>query len=77
MTSAFATALPSFSPSALSYDLQTPWWHLDAALDLARDFPETQIILNHTGLPADRSQDGLAAWRKAMGALADPPNVAL
>ena len=31
-----------------SYDLQTPWWHLDAAAELAADFPATQIILNHT-----------------------------
>lgn len=61
----------------LSYDLQTPWWHLDAALELARDFPGTQIILNHTGLPSDRSADGLAGWRKAMDTLADADNVAL
>ena len=26
----------------LSYDLQTPWWHLDAAADLAADFPRIQ-----------------------------------
>ena len=61
----------------LSYDLQTPWWHLDAAFDLASDFPAVQIILNHTGLPADRSEEGLRAWRRAMDHLADAPNVAL
>jgi predicted TIM-barrel fold metal-dependent hydrolase len=26
----------------LSYDLQTPWWHLDAAADLAHAFPRTR-----------------------------------
>ena len=61
----------------LSFDLQTPWWHLDAALDLARDFPKTQIILNHTGLPADRSREGLDAWIRAMESLAGAPNVAV
>ena len=61
----------------LSFDLQTPFWHLDAALDLARDFPDTQIILNHTGLPADRSQEGLTAWRRAMEMFAEAPNVAV
>lgn len=61
----------------LSYDLQTPWWHLDAAFDLASDFPATTIILNHTGLPADRSEEGLRAWRRSMDRLADAPNVAL
>jgi predicted TIM-barrel fold metal-dependent hydrolase len=61
----------------LSFDLQTPWWHLSEAAQLARDFPETQIILNHTGLPADRSAAGLAGWRRAMETLAAVPNVAL
>ncbi len=60
-----------------SFDLQTPWWHLFEAARLARDFPETTIILNHTGLPADRSRAGLAAWRAAMEALAAEPNTAL
>ena len=60
---------------SLSFDLQTPWWHLDAACDLARDFPRTAIILNHTGLPVDRTVEGLAGWRAAMGALARYSNV--
>jgi predicted TIM-barrel fold metal-dependent hydrolase len=62
---------------ALSFDLQTPWWHLAEAAELARDFPKTQIILNHTGLPADRSAEALAGWRKAMQTLASQPNVAV
>jgi predicted TIM-barrel fold metal-dependent hydrolase len=61
----------------LSYDLQTPWWHLDAAADLAVDFPRTQIIINHTGLPADRSAEGLAGWRRALEQVAARPNVAI
>jgi predicted TIM-barrel fold metal-dependent hydrolase len=61
----------------LSFDLQTPWWHLPEAARLAPDFPATQIILNHTGLPADRSADGLAGWRQAMQTLAAEPNVAV
>lgn len=61
----------------LSFDLQTPWWHLDAAADLAKDFPATQIIINHTGLPADRSPEALAAWRHALERAAAQPNVAL
>ncbi len=61
----------------LHFDLQTPWWHLDAAAELARDFPATTIILNHTGLPADRSPEGLAGWRSAMQLLAREANVAV
>ena len=61
----------------LSYDLQTPWWHLDAAADLAADFPRTLIIVNHTGLPANRSEEGLAAWRRALETIAEQPNAAI
>lgn len=61
----------------LHFDLQTPSWHLDAALELARDVPHTLIILNHTGLPADRSPEGLRAWRNALEGFADAPNTAI
>jgi predicted TIM-barrel fold metal-dependent hydrolase len=64
-------------PNGLSFDLQTPWWHFRQALDLAGAFPETQIIVNHTGLPGDRSDAGLAGWREAMALLARAPNVAI
>jgi predicted TIM-barrel fold metal-dependent hydrolase len=60
-----------------SYDLQTPWWHLDAAADLAHAFPRITIIINHTGLPSDRSLEGLKAWRDALELAAAAPNVAL
>lgn len=59
----------------LNFDLQTNWWHLDEAILLARDFPETTIILNHTGLPTDRTAEGIAGWHKAMSRLADMANV--
>lgn len=65
------------APNGLSFDLQTPWWHLAEAAELARDFADTQIILNHTGLPSDRSDEGLAAWRAAMSIFAEQPNVAV
>lgn len=61
----------------LSFDLQTPWRHLVEAAQLARDFPRTLLILNHTGLPADRSPEGLAGWRQALETLAGQPNTAV
>ena len=42
-----------------------------------RRFPDTQIILNHTGLPADRGAEGIDGWKRAMTALAACPNVAV
>ena len=61
----------------LHYDLQTPWWHLSEAAMLARDFPDTLIILNHTGLPSDRSPMGLNRWRSAIQEFAFQPNTAI
>jgi len=61
----------------LHFELQTPWWHLAEAVELAQDFPRTRIVLNHAGLPADRSPAGLAGWRAAMRAFAGCPNVAV
>jgi predicted TIM-barrel fold metal-dependent hydrolase len=59
----------------LHFDLQTPWWNLDEAIRLARDFPRTLVILNHAGLPADRSAQGLADWHAAMARFSEEPNV--
>ena len=64
-------------PNGMHFELQTPWWHLPEAAQLARDFPDTRIVLNHTGLPADRSAAGIAGWKRAMAELAPCPNVAV
>ncbi len=58
----------------LHYELQAPYWHLPEAAELARAFPDIRIVLNHTGLPADRGAVALAAWRRAMTAFAAEPN---
>jgi predicted TIM-barrel fold metal-dependent hydrolase len=61
----------------LSWDLRVPFWHLIEAAEVARAFPGTSIVLNHTGFPWDRSEDGLATWRLAMEVLARQRNVFL
>jgi predicted TIM-barrel fold metal-dependent hydrolase len=65
----------ALADSPLFFELQTPWWHLPDALELACDVPDTLIVLNHLGLPADRSAAGLAGWRDAMARLAEAPNI--
>ncbi len=45
----------------LSWDLRVPFWHLEEAAAVARAFPQTPIVLNHTGFPWDRSEEGLTA----------------
>ena len=61
----------------LRFDLQAPWSELGDAVDLCRAFPDIQLVLNHTGLPADRSAAGIAGWTRALGALAECPNAAI
>jgi predicted TIM-barrel fold metal-dependent hydrolase len=59
----------------LSWDLRVPYWHLEDAARLVRDFPRIPVALNHTGFPWDRSPAGLARWREGMRALAACPQV--
>jgi predicted TIM-barrel fold metal-dependent hydrolase len=74
---AFRRGFGFLAPNGLSFDLQTPWWHLPEAADLAEAFPDTQIIINHTALPSDRSADGLSGWRTALRRAAACPNIAI
>lgn len=59
----------------LSWDLRVPFWHLEEAAEVVREQPGLRVVLNHTGLAWDRSEDGLAAWRQGMRAVAACPNV--
>ncbi len=62
------------APLGLHFELQAPWSQLEEAARLAADFPETTIVLNHTGLPY---VDQLGGWRSAMASLAACPNAAV
>lgn len=70
---AFREGFKRLSDCGLIFDLQTPWWHLHEAIDLATASPETLIVLNHAGLPSDRSAACLDGWREAMEAFAALP----
>lgn len=74
---AFRAGFALLARRHFSFDLQTPFWYAEATRDLARDFPATSILINHTFLPADRSAEGLAAWHRALEMIAGEPNVAL
>jgi predicted TIM-barrel fold metal-dependent hydrolase len=62
------------APLGLHFELQAPFTQLPEAVRLARDFPDTTIILNHAGLP---SAEGLRDWRAAIAGLAACPNAAV
>ncbi len=59
----------------LSFDLQLYYWQMEEFLELARDFPDVQIILNHTGMQVD-GPGHFRGWREAMKKLSQAPNVA-
>jgi predicted TIM-barrel fold metal-dependent hydrolase len=61
----------------MSWDMRIPYWHLEEGAEVARSFPGIPMVVNHTGLPLDRSEDGLKIWRKGLEALADCPNTVI
>lgn len=73
---AWLKGFPLLRKYDLSFDLQLYPGQMKAAARLARDNPETQVILNHTGMPVERDTGGIAAWRNGMKALAACENVA-
>ena len=77
LDSAWRAGFAALAPNGLRFDLQTPWTTFGDAVKLATKYDGTQIILNHTGLPADRSAAGIEGWRRAMKNLAGCPNVAV
>ena len=58
------------APLGLHFELQCPWRQLAEAARLARDFPDTTIVINHTGMP-----DGDEGWIREMRKVAHCPNV--
>jgi predicted TIM-barrel fold metal-dependent hydrolase len=67
-------ALERLARHGLAWDLRVPFWHLEQAARVVRQVPALAVVLEHAGLPWDRSEPGLAAWRAGMQALASCPN---
>jgi predicted TIM-barrel fold metal-dependent hydrolase len=59
----------------LLWDVRVPYWHLEEAAEAVARFPGLRVALEHAGLPWDRSEAGLAHWRRGMRALAALPEV--
>ncbi|WP_175690924.1 amidohydrolase family protein [Burkholderia anthina] len=70
-------ALERLAAHGLSWDLRVPFWHLGEAATLLAEAPGVDVVLEHTGLPWDRSDAGLARWRSGMEALAALPRVSV
>lgn len=59
----------------LSFDAQVYWQQMAALAGLAQRHPNTLIILDHAGMPAERTPEGLEGWTRGMQSLAACPNV--
>ena len=71
-----ARGLRPAADHGLHFELQTPWWNLHEAAVLAKDHPETLIVVNHGGVLLDHRRETFDGWRAAASALvADRPNV--
>jgi len=59
----------------LSFDLQVNPDQLVASADLAGRHRDLLFILNHCGMPQERSPDAFELWRTGLRRLAEQPNV--
>ena len=71
---AWLAGLQLLAEHDFSWDLRVPYHLLAEAAEVARTIPGTTVVINHCGLPLDRSDEGLAIWRDGMDRLAALPN---
>jgi predicted TIM-barrel fold metal-dependent hydrolase len=83
MDPTFRAGFAQLAPMGLSCDIYVMDAQLPEVIDIARAFPGTQIILNHTGGPVGikpyvgRREERFAYWRDQLRTLAQCPNVAI
>ncbi|HEY1778512.1 MAG TPA: amidohydrolase family protein [Solirubrobacteraceae bacterium] len=79
----FRAGFALLEPLGLCYDAFVFEPQIPDVIDLARDFPRTQIVLEHVGTPlgvaayAGRREERFPIWRENMELLADCENVAV
>ncbi|MDP2011289.1 MAG: amidohydrolase family protein [Phenylobacterium sp.] len=83
MSPGFREGFAQLAPLGLSFDAWMLEPQLPDLIDLARAFPETQIILDHVGTPlgiasyAGRREERFPIWKDNIRKLAELPNVAV
>ena len=79
----FLEGFACLAPLGLTFDAWAFHTQLDEIVELARKFPGTGIIMNHTGGPigvgrfAGKRDEVFADWRAGIGRLASCPNVTM
>ena len=74
---AFVTGLRTLGERGLSFDLQLYPHQMEQAAAIAAKAPQTQLILNHAGMWADRDLAGWRQFKAGLRTLAAQPNIAV
>jgi len=61
----------------LSFDLQLYPGQMLGAAKIAAQYPDIPLIINHAGMPLERSQEGIDAWKHGMRLLSEHANVSV
>ncbi|WP_108660363.1 amidohydrolase family protein [Acuticoccus kandeliae] len=69
--------LREVSRRGLNFDIQLYPEQMDDGYTVVKSEPELQFVLCHTGQPLDRTDEGIAAWKRGMRRLASLPNIAV
>ncbi len=69
------SGLAQLAQNGLLFELQIFTSQMADGVKLACAFPDTTFVLEHAGMPEDRSVEGVQRWREGMRALADCRNV--
>lgn len=72
---AFRRNLARLEDHGLLFELQVFASQMADGAALARAFPRITFVLEHAGMPEDRSPEGRRVWRDGMRRLADAPNM--
>lgn len=72
---AFARGYAVLGEAGLSVEIMALPRQLDQLAALAAQFPDTPLVVGHSGMPVRRPPDEDALWRQGMAALARLPNV--
>jgi len=74
---AWASGFALLAKHGFSFDLQAYAGQFEHLAALFARHPETQVILNHTGMAIPDDEDGWGQWRRGMALLARCENVAV
>jgi predicted TIM-barrel fold metal-dependent hydrolase len=74
---AWAKGFTLLSKYGLSFDLQAYATQFSGLAQLFAHHPDTQVVIDHMGMPVDTGAAGRTLWKRGMAQLAELPQVAV